>query len=169
MTLTCQSSRLVTRSFTLIEMLAVLMLIAMLVGLSIGGTRLAWRKSQEAAIKGRMEALVIGLEQYRTDWGYYPIRSSAANTSDLDFDFPFQAPPAVGGKAYLQESTEPYRQSKSGGPAFKYKYPGDRNPQKYDLYSLGVDEGDDVDDNANGNLSDDNDDFDDDLTNWTRN
>lgn len=133
--------------FTLMELLVVITVIAVLSGLTIAGVRYAFQRSEEAAIKSRMQKMEMALEEYKRDWGYYPLQATAG---DLNFS-PFISPD---GKDYLEESTEPFRQSKSGVP-MKYQYPGANNTEKYDLGAPGVDE---VWDGGDG----------DDITNWSK-
>jgi len=102
----------------MIELLAVMAVIAILAALVVGGTRLAFRKGQEAAIRAKMKKMELALDQYRRDWGYYPIQQTV-NVMDLSFDLKSPA-----GVSYLEEDTKPYRLGGAGSMAFKYRYPG---------------------------------------------
>ena len=133
--------------FTLIELLATIMIITVLLGLVIGGAQLAGRKSEEAKIKARMERLELALEEYKDDWGYYPVYNGQLN-------FDLQSP---SGTYYLEDYTDEenaYGQSGTGTEPFRYTYPGTHNPASYDLRALGADVQAGTDD---------------DITNWARN
>ena len=146
--------------FTLIEMLAVVAIIAILAGLIVGGAKFAFDKSQESAIEMRMKTLEMALDEYKKDWGYYPIMKTEG-----DFKTRFLAPPgdknnnlkwdSGEGAPYIEtytDFTESYKQSK-GGVAFRYQYPGSHNTKKYDLQAYGLDEESDTTD---------------DIKNWTQ-
>ena len=150
LTRTCVLSPARRRSFTMIELLAVMAVIAILAALVIGGTRLAFRKGQEGAIRAKLNKMTLALDQYKRDWGYYPIWPLTATSTVYDLNYEMKAP-APSNTTYLDESTQPYRQGGSGSKPFQYRYPGTNNPQKYDLWSLGVDE--------TANTTDD-------ITNW---
>ncbi|MCF7854044.1 MAG: type II secretion system GspH family protein [Candidatus Pacebacteria bacterium] len=137
----------VVHRFTLTEVLVVMVVIAILLAIAIGTTRLAWHKAENAHIRANMKKLELALDQYKRDWGYYPQQSSL---TDLNFDLK-----SPSGDDYLDESTKPYRQSGEGSEPFRYECPGTHNTQKYDLQAPGVD-GDPA-------TADDN------ITNWERN
>ncbi len=155
--------------FTLLELLVAIAVIAVLAGLTVGGARFAFQRSEEATIRSRMQKLEMALESYRRDWGYYPIKpypqvtkAAIDNTgpsgvpdnkidlqapTELKFfqvDFPLISPQ---GTPYLDEeigTTKPYRQTRSGMPFF-YQYPSNavrslKNTGRYDLWAAGVDE-----------------------------
>jgi type II secretory pathway pseudopilin PulG len=145
--------------FTLIELLVTITVIVILSGLTIAGVRFAFQRSEEASIKSRFQKLQMALEDYRRDWGYYPVWPHPPHTAVKDFQtdskfdlaFSLWSPPGdLGtagqidpgdGRPYIEEHTGSgaYRQTK-GGPAFRYQYPGANNPQSYDLVAAGVDE-----------------------------
>jgi len=156
--------------FTLLELLVAIAVIAVLAGLTVGGARFAFQRSEEATIRSRLQKLEMALESYRRDWGYYPVWPYQPYTPSPTFyinaanDFnpanPLRSP---AGADYLEESTTPFRQSPSG-PAVRYQYPGLRNPQKYDLVAPGVDEnfGNENGTAAQKKAAVDN------ITNWTK-
>jgi len=132
-------------TFTLIELLVTITVIAILSGLTIGGVRFAFRRSEEASIRSRMQAMEMALQEHKDDYGYYPVWPAQPWTAsetfyenascDMNFDMVSPA-----GKNYLENmSTTPFRQT-GGGPAMRYQYPGAKNPEKYDLAASGVDE-----------------------------
>lgn len=173
------------QTFTLIEMLAVVVLIFLLSGLIIGGAKFAYEKSQQSAIMMEMKTLEMALQEYKKDWGHYPVWTdkkllegsgtkgdavvtvsdtpvpddqfdkdtgypgATSFTSALwgsvqgdawNLDFSLNAPSSKSGKPYLKNrSTTPFTQ-KEGTRAVRYRYPGVKNPQKYDLIFPGHDE-----------------------------
>lgn len=174
-------------SFTLIELLMAIFVISVLVAIAIGTGRLAWTRSEEAKIRTRMQILETALEQYRRDWGYYPMSPPPGTTlADIDstgngkidlavqaeaqyfyFDFPFKD---RSGNDYLENETMPYRQSGAGSEPFFYQYPSNpsirtlMNEDKYDLWAPGVDGVT----NTVGWSQFTERESDDDITNWTR-
>lgn len=168
------------QTFTLIEMLVVISVIAILAGITIGGGKFAFDKSQESAIKMRIKKMEMALEEYKKDWGYYPIwqwdvdHNGDGSVDDDDRQLCFFPGPdkkfgdadddgdteedddnrpfqSPNGKLYLKDGTDPYLQRK-GGSAMQYEYPGTHNTEKYDLQAPGLDKVFDTDD---------------DITNWT--
>jgi prepilin-type N-terminal cleavage/methylation domain-containing protein len=60
------------RGFTLVEMLAVLAIVAVLAGMIFPAVQLARRRASEKAAKATIERLKLALEQYANDFGDYP-------------------------------------------------------------------------------------------------
>jgi prepilin-type N-terminal cleavage/methylation domain-containing protein len=58
--------------FTLIEMLAVVLIMAILAGLILGISGYASRKSDESAAKGNLAMLRVALNEYKERYGTYP-------------------------------------------------------------------------------------------------
>ena len=70
--------------FTLVELIAVIAIIAILSAAVLGGVVYAGKKASVAAAKGLIERLSIAINMYREDWGAYPpdgIPSSGWGTS----------------------------------------------------------------------------------------
>lgn len=60
------------KAFTLVELMIVVVIIAILAGLTTLGTRVAIRKSKEAVTRLSLEQLSMALEKYKNDVGEYP-------------------------------------------------------------------------------------------------
>ena len=60
-------------AFTLIELMAVVLVIAMLVSIFLGVTVVVKRKAMEGLSKTQLHQLMLALESYRDDQGTYPI------------------------------------------------------------------------------------------------
>jgi len=140
--------------FTLIELLAVIGIIALLAAFTLGVTQIAVRKGSEAKVRAQMEMLTAALQKYREDYGYYPQYDGDLQWNLLENEL---VDPQTGHN-YLQ--LEKFKQSGSivedpfGKP---YKYDATNpthNQQSYDLWSRGYD--------MTGGTEDD-------VTNWRRN
>ena len=59
-------------AFTLVELMIVVVIIAILAGLTTVGTRIAIRKSKEATVTLALEQLSMAIEKYKNDIGEYP-------------------------------------------------------------------------------------------------
>jgi type II secretory pathway pseudopilin PulG len=138
--------------FTLIELLASIAIITLLAGLIIGGVSAGMRKASESRTRSRMQQIVLALEQYRQDWGYYPVSSGipldvrlSPQNGIIDFRFDHTFLQSPSGKLYIpgyptdtdgadnndfRDGFEQY---------FLYRCPGIMNPESYDLWSMGAD------------------------------
>ena len=169
------------RPFTLIEILTVMVIIAILMGLVMGGAGLASRKGAESKTIGRLKSLESALEQYRTEWGFYPPQLAADEVKWDEEDFADKrGTPFLGqdqGYPVDTDSADNNYYKDAWGHAFYYKCPGTMNPEKYDLWSMGHDEkhGEEgEDDDGDGNTDDVSDALTgesrnaDDIANWKR-
>lgn len=75
-----------TRRFTLIELLAVVALIAVLSALGFGGYSYAKGKARESATEALLKQIEAGLENFHTKNGYYP-KSKNGNFTPIRFTF----------------------------------------------------------------------------------
>ncbi|MDT8390512.1 MAG: hypothetical protein RRC34_08400 [Lentisphaeria bacterium] len=187
--------------FTVIEMLMVVVVIAILAGIIIGGAQFAFDKSQESAIKMELKTLEMALEEYKKDWGYYPIWTDkkelvgSGSTSTAEYHLGTNPIPAAefyidttystnfkdplfgiikgdgmpdykesgwvinfdlkspDGRPYLGDTNTTPLTQLDGPRGVRYRYPGVKNPEKYDLLFPGHDE-------KFGTT--------DDITNWTQ-
>lgn len=151
-------------SFTLTEVLVAVTIIIILAGILIGGVSAAARRGDEAKTISALEQLSAGLEQFRSERGYYPIAkdgyidvklklNSSGNllfVTGREYDF-FNADTK---KPYCEfpevNSGTAVEIVDAWGNAIQYKCPGNHNKQGFDLWSKGADgEADDGDDDKN--------------------
>jgi general secretion pathway protein G len=159
--------------FTIIELLAVMVIISILAALILGVSKYATAKGHETKTISQLQAIEDAIELFREDRGYYPIGEIQfsdqvvfAGYDKIDgtvFDVP-PPPPANTGKFYSSQTGAPYIPGYKGGTyldawkrPFLYRRKSDGshiNSNSFDLRSAGRD----------GKL-----DTEDDITNWTRN
>ena len=60
------------KSFTLVELLAVMLVIIVLAGISIGVANFTQKKMQTQITRTQLALLGAALENYKADWGFYP-------------------------------------------------------------------------------------------------
>lgn len=63
--------------FTLIEILAVICLISVLAGITIGVIPIVAKRQGDAKTQGILKSIQIGLESYKEKYGYYPVMGSS--------------------------------------------------------------------------------------------
>jgi general secretion pathway protein G len=121
------------RGFTLIEILVVITVIAILASLV---TPMVFRNVGDAkasAARAQIEILGLALDAYRLDNDYYP--STAQGLAAL------RAVPA--GEPAVRNWRGPYLKKAvpldPWGEPYRYRSPGEANPESYDLLTLGRD------------------------------
>ncbi len=127
--------------FSLIEILIVLALIALLAGVVVTNFTGIFAGGQESTAKIFVDSAVDApILKYRIDTGSFPTTAEGLTA--------LLKPP--GNKAAKWKG--PYIDSLPDDPwgnPYKYRYPGSKNPDKYDLYSLGEDGTESADDIGN--------------------
>jgi len=75
-----------SRSFTLIELLAVVAVIAILAGLVLGGAGAVRQRAARGQAKAEISAIEAGLARYQMDFGAYPVPSNAISSGASGYD-----------------------------------------------------------------------------------
>jgi len=123
------------KGFTLLEILVALAIIGLLAGLAISNSDRIFGQSQETVARIFVrDSLKTSLVRYKIDVGDYPsteegvaaLIAPVAGKADRWRGLYVDAP---GGRLPMDPWGEPYR----------YRYPGVKNQNGYDLYSLGPD------------------------------
>ena len=134
------------KTFTLIELLAAMAIIAILAALIIGVSSVASRNMMEARTKARLEAMMTALQEHFQDRGYYPQPSPSNATIEVDFNAaPF-------GQFWHSQTQRPYIEDTKikgftsgeesryldgwGREAFRYQL---HSTEGYRLWSYGAD------------------------------
>ena len=118
------------KGFTLVELLIVVTILGILVAMVVprlaGRTEQARRARAAADVQGNIP---LALDLFELDTGKYPTSEEGLNALRV------QPPGAENWKGpYLkQQPTDPWNRP------YRYLYPGVKNPQDYDLFSLGPD------------------------------
>jgi len=128
--------------FTLLEILIAVAIVGMLVGLAVTNTDKILGQSQEGVAKLFVnESLKTSLVRYRIDLGDYPSTEegikaliSAPEGKSDKWRGPYME--AKGGRLPL----DPWNQE------YQYRYPGTKNTESYDLFSMGRDKKPDTED-----------------------
>lgn len=159
--------------FTIIELLAVMVIISILAALILGVSKYATAKGHEAKTRSQLEALADAIEQFKEDRGYYP-STGGLTVTILQFGehFPTTDATPVDSSTVNALKTNNFVNSQTGVPyipgykggtyldawgrPFLYQCDGNQiNKNSFDLWSAGRDGK--IDDKV------------DDITNWTRN
>lgn len=128
---------------TLIEILIVLALVALLAGTVIFNVDKIFGQNQEAIARLFVgESLKVPLSTYKIQMGSYPTTEEGLQA--------LITPPANRAERWKG----PYLESKSiptdpWGNPYQYRYPGTRNPEKFDVWSWGPDGRESADDIGN--------------------
>lgn len=132
------------RHFTLVELLAVIGIVAVLAAITVGGLSFATARADEAKTLALMEEFEIALEKYKEDYGVYPIQETAGDVkfSDSKWDYFTNKSNNKRGKPYMEGIGNVTTFEDGFGNAFQYEYPNSvasRNTTKYALWSKGKD------------------------------
>ena len=79
------------QSFTMIELLTVVAIIAVLAGIAVGVANLIADKSAAAKTEGTIKALELALNMYKDKFGHYPAVSIIPNALSIEKDLPSDA------------------------------------------------------------------------------
>ncbi len=131
------------RAFTLIELLAVIGIVAILAAITIGGLSFATSKADYSKTQSIIEKFGVALENFKSDYGHYPVQKIAGDldTSTSDWD-------KFTNKNNDNKIKRPYFDGEPGviedayGEPLQYQYPNSaesRNTTKYALWSKGKD------------------------------
>ena len=129
-------------TFTLVELLAVIGIIVLLAGITLGGMNYASRKGDEAKTLSIMAEFETALEAFKADYGYYPVQKTAG---DVDFstsawDTFVNRTANKRKRPYMEGVTPDEKLLDAYGEPFQYEYPNSdasRNTTKYALWSKG--------------------------------
>ena len=137
----CRAKR--RRGFTLIELLVVIVVLGVLATLVAPNVFQHVGAAKSATAKSQIEMMGAALDAYRLDNGRYPTTEQGLNAL---WEKPVIDPPNNWRSAYLRKPVplDPW------GHAYLYVFPGQQNPNGYDLISYGADakpggEGEDAD------------------------
>ena len=118
--------------FTLIEILLVVAIISALAAMIVPRLTGRSEKAKRAAVEADIRANIsTALKMYEIDIGFFP-------TTEQGLDALLKVPGGVDESAWQGA----YLERKAVDPwdhPYQYKYPGEKNPSGYDLYSLGRD------------------------------
>jgi general secretion pathway protein G len=130
-----------TQAFTLVELLLVLVILGILAAIVVPKISGRTEQAREAAARTQISSFSSALDMFEVDCGYYPKGKNGL----LDL---IQAPRDA------QNWRGPYLKNESSVPLdpwqhpYIYECPGKRNPNSYDLYSMGPDGREGTDDDV---------------------
>lgn len=141
------------KSFTLMELLVVMAIIAILAGMAVGGAQMARKRGAVTKVKAAIAALEAAVDMYEMDMGEYPAAENASLVQALtdtgnpepDWNGPYMR--------FKEKDLENGEYIDAWGNPYVYINPGTHNEQYYDIYSYGPDGQDDQGDG-------------DDINNW---
>ena len=141
------------RYFTLVELLAVMVVIIVLAGITVGGVMFATGRADKANTISKMTAFEAALEAYKNDYGVYPIyptdnkaageRNYAGcelNLADDAWAKFMNRTKNKKDRPYIDADDAEYKDGFDN--VFFYSYPNNikgRNSSKYVLWSMGSD------------------------------
>ena len=117
------------QGFTLLELMIVLVIIGLLAGIIGPNLFKNLEKSEGTAAKAQVDSFVKAIDQYRIDNGDFPNNSEGLQAL---IAAPSNATRWKG--PYIKKiPVDPW------GMPYQYQYPGEHNPQEYDVFSFGKD------------------------------
>ena len=124
--------RVARRAFSLIELLLVLVILAVLAGIIVPKFTNRSEQARVTAAKTDIAFLETALDTFEVDNGRFPTTDETLNALISNpGSLPNWSGPYIKGRSTLP--TDPW------GQPYVYRYPGQHNPNGYDLYSLGKD------------------------------
>jgi general secretion pathway protein G len=143
----------IQNGFTLVELLSIVLIMAILMGITIPVMRSAYSRAKVAKAKSDIAKLETAAEQYKNDYGSYPDSSDSKNL--------FRAASSISPvtkKPYIIFKSKDIKNEQlidSWGTPYAYTTPGTQNTNSVDIYSFGPNKADDA---GTG----------DDINNWSR-
>ncbi len=131
------------RGFTLIEVLLVLVILVLLASMSVPLYQSYQRQANFKAAKSQIGLFETAIEGFQLNIGSYPTTEQGLGAllgppADLPNPAKWEGPYLKGNEIPLDPWGTPYQ----------YRFPGDRNPTGYDLWSLGPDRTDGTEDDV---------------------
>ncbi len=131
------------RGFTLIEVLLVLVILVLLASMSVPLYQSYQRQANFKAAKSQIGLFETAIEGFQLNIGSYPTTEQGLNgllapPADLPNPAKWEGPYLKGNEIPLDPWGTPYQ----------YRFPGDRNPNGYDLWSIGPDRTDGTEDDV---------------------
>jgi len=131
------------RGFTLIEVLLVLVILVLLASMSVPLYQSYQRQANFKAAKSQIGLFETAIEGFQLNIGAYPTTEQGLNAllappADLPNPAKWEGPYLKGNEVPLDPWGTPYQ----------YRFPGDRNPNGYDLWSIGPDRTDGTEDDV---------------------
>lgn len=136
------------RNFTLIEILTVIVIIAILASITIGGINYASSKAEHDKTVAAMMEFMEALENYKNDYGSYPLCpkiSAEREAVKVDFSDPMWSKfindtPNKRKRSYLEGADGEYLDAFGNQFWYQFPAPSGKDTNKYILWSMGKDE-----------------------------
>jgi general secretion pathway protein G len=135
------SSRSRARGFTLLEIMLVVGIIAVLMGAAIYKLSGSLDIAKEKRVEADLSALTTQLRTYEMQNMFLPTTEQGLSA--------LVAPPTTDPRPRRWKQLMTELPIDPWGTPYQYRYPGKRNPQSFDLYSLGADKVESDDDIGN--------------------